>query len=254
MQLSILIADTDEPSIDVLVRLLSAANAKIIVNITTLPSEVASLLSASVLDITFLNVDTCNEDLLRLDYDAVPVVVTGNFSAPLSPSTQAYTRTLSLDEYSYHYASVKDFLPGPFDQKRLAMVLEHLRNFLAKRELERWQDEQLLSAIAKIEGITATAADNAAVPDDASILYCEANRNYTTVYRLSSEGQLEKETLSRSIGMLEKEWSPESFSASKHPFLVRIHHSAIVNSRFVAEVRRHENRKDYIVRLMRIKS
>jgi DNA-binding LytR/AlgR family response regulator len=250
MQLSVLIADTNETRIDELVHLLSAKNTKMMVNITSLPSEVASLLSASAVDIVFLNVDTCHEDLLHLEYDTVPVVVTGEVSVDV-PSL----RILPLDEYRYRYPAVKDFLPMPFQARRLEMVLEAQRNYLAQRELEHWKDEQLLAAIAKIEGITSSSTtDNAAVPDDASILYCEANRNYTTVYRLSSEGQLVKETLSRSIGALDKEWSPTSADGSvdgkEHPFLVRIHHSTIVNSRFVAEVRRHENRKDYIVRLV----
>jgi DNA-binding LytR/AlgR family response regulator len=148
---------------------------------------------------------------------------------------------------------VVDYLPLPCTKERVQMLIEHLRNWLALRELERWKDEQLISVIQKNAFLTQQLSDAGlsdrefSVDEDIHVVYCVAERNYSVLHRIQ-DATIQQEVISKSIGTLAEEFG-EKYSSGEHPFLVRIHNSTIVNIKYVESVQKHDNRKDYIVRL-----
>jgi DNA-binding LytR/AlgR family response regulator len=271
MVFSVILVDNDSATIDSLVLCLRGINPRLIATVTTIPNEVAKILGENTAHIVFVNRDSVPSDvaasILQLPFQNVPVVVMG-IEEEHSSNEQESQQLFPLEEYRYRYSAVADYLPLPCTPERVRLLIEHLRNLLAQRELERWKDEQLIMAIQQnaflmqrmqhlsgAEESTHTeagswylASDELSFEDEElNILYCAAEGNYSILHRLLN-GAIQKDFLAKSIGTLEQEWS-ERYASDEHPFLVRIHNSTIVNINYVESVQRHENRKDYIVRL-----
>ena len=121
--------------------------------------------------------------------------------------------------------SAMDYLMKPVHIDDLAMAIEKVKNM----QLSQIQSEQYGMVLKQMkqteslpEVIALPMADGLQVVNIADIMYCKADRNYTYVHLQS----LEQILVSRSLKEFETILLPHGF--------FRIHHSTLINLRFVS--------------------
>jgi two-component system, LytTR family, response regulator len=159
-----------------------------------------------------------NIDLLFLDID-MPEMNGLTFLETLGHFNFDVVFTTAYDSYALAALKLKatDYLLKPIDIDELSKTIENIK---AKKKTSS-KEKPLKIALTDSSGIEFITLNH--------IMYCVADKNYTTFY--VSNGS--KKIVSKNLGEYEKILDEDTF--------VRIHQSNIININFVTKITKHEN-------------
>jgi len=160
-------------------------------------------------------------DLLFLDIE-MPVMNGIQFLEALGNINFDVIFTTAFQEYALQAIKLKakDYLLKPIDSDELKNTIDNLIKTYPS-ELKSPPKKPTKIALPDSSGIEFIELD--------SILYCLADKNYTTFFMIDNE----KKVVSKNLGEFEKILDPTKF--------IRIHQSSIININFVKKVTKGEN-------------